>query len=97
MALAFEFSAARQGLLPKAEAARVVRHFANVGLPTKIKDIPGVAPSVDGLMELIGQDKKIKRGQLTFILVRGIGAAFVETGVDPAEVRAFLSEKLAER
>jgi 3-dehydroquinate synthetase len=48
-------------------------------------------------MELIGQDKKIKRGQLTFILVRGIGAAFVEIGVDQAEVRGFLSEKLAGR
>ncbi|HEY6992216.1 MAG TPA: 3-dehydroquinate synthase [Xanthobacteraceae bacterium] len=97
MALAFEFSAGRQGLLPKAEAARVVRHLAAVGLPTKIRDIPGVSPSVDRLMELIGQDKKIKRGQLTFILVRGIGAAFVEIGVDQAEVRGFLSEKLAER
>jgi len=97
MALAFEFSAARQGLLPKAEAARVVEHLAAVGLPTKIKDIQDVNLSVDRLMELIGQDKKIKRGQLTFILVRGIGAAFVETGVDQAEVRAFLSEKLAER
>jgi 3-dehydroquinate synthase len=97
MALAFEFSAARQGLLPKAAATRVVRHLAAVGLPTKIKHIPGAAPDVDRLMELIGQDKKIKRGQLTFILARGIGAAFVETGVDPAEVRAFLSEKLAEQ
>jgi 3-dehydroquinate synthase len=97
MALAFEFSAGRQGLLPKAEAARVVRHLAAVGLPTKIKDIAGVPPSVDRLMELIGQDKKIKRGQLTFILVRGIGAAFVEIGVDQAEVRGFLSEKLAGR
>jgi len=29
--------------------------------------------------------------------VRGIGAAFVETGVDEREVRAFLSEKLASR
>ena len=38
-------------------------------------------------MELIAQDKKIKRGRLTFILVRGIGGAFVETGVDTAEVR----------
>ncbi len=46
-------------------------------------------------MELIAQDKKVKRGMLTFILVRGIGAAFVEAGVDPREVRAFLSEKLA--
>jgi len=97
MALAFEFSAARQGLLPKAEAARVVRHFVDVGLPTRIRDIPGDPPSIDRLMELIGQDKKIKRGQLTFILAHGIGAAFVETGVDPAEVRAFLSEKLTER
>ncbi len=97
MALAFEFSAARQGLLPKAEAARVIRHFAAVGLPTKIKDIPGPPPAVDRLMEWIGQDKKIKRGQLTFILARSIGSAFVETGVDAAEVRAFLSERLAAR
>ena len=97
MALAFEFSARRQGLVPKADAARVVRHLAETGLPTRLKDIPGPLPSVDQLMELIAQDKKVKRGMLTFILVRGIGAAFVEAGVDPREVRAFLSEKLAER
>ena len=48
-------------------------------------------------MELIAQDKKIKRGKLTLILARGIGDAFIETSVDDAEVRAFLSEKLAER
>jgi 3-dehydroquinate synthetase len=46
-------------------------------------------------MELIGQDKKVERGSLTFVLARGIGAAFVEHGVDPVEVRAFLSGKLA--
>jgi 3-dehydroquinate synthase len=97
MALAFEFSARRQGLVPKADAARVVRHLAETGLPTRFKDIPGPLPSVDQLMERIAQDKKVKRGMLTFILVRGIGAAFVEAGVDPREVRAFLSEKLAER
>jgi 3-dehydroquinate synthetase len=97
MALAFEFSARRQGLVPKADAARVIRHLAETGLPTRFKDIPGPLPSVDHLMELIAQDKKVKRGMLTFILVRGIGAAFVEAGVDPREVRAFLSEKLAER
>jgi 3-dehydroquinate synthase len=97
MALAFEFSATRQGLLPKAEAARVIRHFAAVGLPTKIKDILGPPLALDRLMELIGQDKKIRRGQLTFILVRAVGSAFVETGVDAAEVRGFLRERLAER
>ena len=97
MALAFDFSATRQGLVSKAEAARAIRHLAAVGLPTRLRDIPGTLPSLGQLMELIAQDKKIKRGMLTFILVRGIGAAFIETGVDEAEVRAFLSEKLAER
>jgi 3-dehydroquinate synthase len=97
MALAFDFSAARQGLASKAEAARAIRHLAAVGLPTRIRDIPGPPLPLDQLMTLIAQDKKIKRGALTFILVRGIGAAFIETGVDQAEMRAFLSEKLAER
>ncbi len=97
MALAFGFSAARQGLVSRAEAERAIRHLAAVGLPTGIRDIPGPRLALDQLMTLIAQDKKIKRGALTFILVRGIGAAFIETGVDQAEVRAFLSEKLAER
>jgi 3-dehydroquinate synthase len=97
MALAFEFSARRQGLLPMAQAKRVIGHLAEVGLPTRLQDIPGPLPSVDQLMDLIAQDKKVKRGMLTFILVRGIGAAFIETGVDAREVRVFLSEKLAER
>jgi 3-dehydroquinate synthase len=95
-ALAFAFSA-RQGLLPVAQAERATRHLAEVGLPTMLKDIPGPLPPVDQLMELIAQDKKVKRGMLTFILVRGIGSAFIEAGVDPDAVRAFLSEKLAER
>jgi 3-dehydroquinate synthase len=97
MALAFEFSARRQGLIAKAEAARAIAHLAAVGLPTRINDIPGPPLSVDQLMDLIAQDKKVKRGMLTFILVRGIGAAFIETGVDAREVRTFLSEKLAEQ
>jgi len=97
MALAFEFSARRQGLLPMAEARRAIGHLAEVGLPTRLQDIPGPLPSVDQLMDLIAQDKKVKRGMLTFILVRGIGSAFIEAGVDAREVRVFLSEKLAER
>src|ERR1700733_3324295 len=96
MALAFEFSA-RLGLLPSTEAARAIRHLAEVGLPTRPKDIAGGLPSADALMALMAQDKKVKRGMLTLILVRGIGGAFVEHGIEWAQVRAFLSEKLAER
>ncbi len=96
IALAFGFSA-RLGLIPTAEAERAIRHLADVGLPTRPQDIPGGLRDADTLMDLMAQDKKVKRGMLTFILVRGIGSAFVEQGVDAAQVRAFLSEKLAER
>jgi 3-dehydroquinate synthetase len=96
MALAFAFSA-RRGLLAPAEAERVVRHLRAVGLPTRPADIAGELPDAGALMELMAQDKKVRRGKLTLILARGIGASFVAPDVDPAEVRAFLAEKLAER
>ena len=94
--LAFEFSA-RQGLIGADVAARASAHLAAVGLPTKLTDIPGGVPNEDRLMDLIAQDKKVKRGKLTFILVRGIGQAFIENNVDPAQVRAFLADKIAPR
>jgi 3-dehydroquinate synthase len=94
--LAFEFSA-RKGLIGQADAARARAHLAAVGLPTYLKDVPGGVPGIDALMDLIAQDKKVKRGKLTFILVRGIGQAFVENDVSADEVRAFLTEKLNAR
>lgn len=94
MALAFGFSA-RRGLLAPAESERVVRHLGAVGLPTRPRDIPGELPDADALMALMAQDKKVRRGKLTLILARGIGASFVAPDADPAEVRAFLVEKLA--
>jgi 3-dehydroquinate synthase len=96
LVLAFEFSA-RRGLLPGAEAERVARHLAAVGLPTHLSAVADLRPDADQLMNLIAQDKKVQRGRLTFILARGIGKAFVAPDVDAAEVRAFLVEKLAER
>jgi 3-dehydroquinate synthase len=90
---AFEFSA-RLGHLPQAEAARAVRHLAAAGLPTHIRQVSNMHVGVDALMDLIAQDKKVRRGKLTFILARAIGASFVANDVDPAQVRAFLVEKL---
>jgi 3-dehydroquinate synthase len=97
MSLAFEFSA-RLGLIPKADADRVIAHLAATGLPTHVKAVVGGNwPGVDAMMDLISQDKKVKRGQLTFILVRGIGQAFVTRDVGADEVRAFIAEKLSLR
>jgi 3-dehydroquinate synthase len=94
MALAFGFSVRRK-LLPPAEVERVVRHLAAIGLPTKISDIPGEKPDADRLMELIAQDKKVRRGKLSFILARGIGKSFIAPDVEADDVRAFLLDNLA--
>ena len=94
MALAFQYSASK-GLLPPAEAERAVRHLSATGLPVKISDFSNEKLNADRLMDLIAQDKKVKRGALTFILVRGIGKSFIAANVDPADIREFLSGKLA--
>jgi 3-dehydroquinate synthase len=96
MSLAFAFSA-RRGLMPAAEADRVSKHLAAVGLPTKLSDISGELPGPDGFLELMAQDKKVKRGKLTLILARGIGKSFIAPDVDQAEIRDFLAEQLGGR
>ncbi len=90
---AFEFST-RLGLLSTNDAGRVAHHLAAAGLPTRIGDVPGLRTDADVLMNLMAQDKKVQRGKLTFILVRGIGQAFVARDVGPAHVRDFLEQKL---
>ena len=94
LALAFEFSA-RLGLTFEDDADRVRDHLKAVGLPTRIQDIPGEVGDAARLLDLMGQDKKVKAGRLTFILARGIGRAFIASDIPPQNVLAFLSDKLA--
>jgi 3-dehydroquinate synthase len=91
---AFAFSA-QLGLLPRSDAERVRRHLAATGLPAHLSQVQGILPDADRLMDLIAQDKKVKRGKLTFILARGIGKAFVAPDIEAGLVRAFLCEQLA--
>jgi 3-dehydroquinate synthase len=95
MVLAHEFSN-RMNLASADDAARVAAHLSQVGLPTRLSDIPGGLPPAERLLDLMGQDKKVVRGRLTFILTRGIGQSFIADDVPPAEVHAFLKEKLAQ-
>lgn len=74
------------------DVQRVVRHFSDVGLPTSLAQIPGDLGDAEDLMTFIAQDKKVKRGALTFILTRGVGQSFVADDVPPSEVLAFLKE-----
>lgn len=90
--LAHQFSA-RLNLASPDDAQRVAAHFQTVGLPTRIADIEGTLPPPDILMTHIAQDKKVKKGKLTFILTRGIGRSFVADDVPSSEVLSFLKEK----
>ena len=97
MVLAAEFSA-QLGMIADADADRIQRHLAGVGLPTRLRDIAGLAPEgltdADALMGLMAQDKKVKRGRLTFILLEAVGRAVIASDVEPALVRDFLARKL---
>ena len=87
--LAFEFSA-RKGLCAPDDADRVARHLAAVGLPTRLSDV-GMAGLGHRLTEHMMHDKKMEAGQISFVLARGIGQAFLAKP-DLAEVRQFLDE-----
>jgi 3-dehydroquinate synthase len=97
MVLAAEFSASL-GMIPQAAAARVERHLVEVGLPTRLQDIAGFTQEglvdADALMALMAQDKKVRRGKLTFILLEAIGRAVIARDVEPSRVRDFLKDKL---
>jgi 3-dehydroquinate synthase len=97
MVLAAQLSA-QLGMIAQDDATRAQRHLADVGLPTRLQDIAGFAQEgladADALMALMAQDKKVKRGRLTFILMRAIGQAVITNDVEPTLVRDFLAHKL---
>src|SRR6266403_2644577 len=100
MVLAAELSA-QLGMIAESDAMRVKHHLAEVGLPTHLQDIAGFAQEgladADALMALMAQDKKVKRGRLTFILLAAVGRAVIAPDVEPALVRDFLKAKLARK
>lgn len=95
-ALAFETSM-RLGLCSQETPSRVRAHFRAMGMKTTLADIDGDLPDVDGLIALMGQDKKVKDGKLVFILARAIGDAFVAKDVETTTVNAVLADALAEK
>jgi 3-dehydroquinate synthase len=93
ISLAFRFST-RLGVGTGQDAERVTRHFKAANLPTEIREIPGWTASPEAMLDAIGQDKKVQRGNLTFILAHGIGQSFIAKGIDPADVRSFLTDEM---
>ena len=95
MRLAFDLSA-RIGLCPPAAAQRVRRHYEAVGLPVALASIANARPfAADALLRHMGRDKKVRDGQITLILARGIGDAFISREVPAGLLREFLASETA--
>ncbi len=96
MSLAARFSE-ELGHCPPQTAAQITAHLKRSGLPTTIAEIEAEGPAdADQLLHLMGQDKKVKDGQLTLILMRRIGEAFITRDVEHAQVRDFLARQINE-
>jgi shikimate kinase/3-dehydroquinate synthase len=84
LVLATHLSAAL-GLCPQENTSRVAAHLESVDLPIRIAGL-----SVERLLSHMKQDKKMRGGQLTFVLTHGIGQAFTSNDVPEEAVRATL-------
>lgn len=91
--MAFDLSV-QLGLCPAKDADRVRRHFAAIGLPTGLKDRVGRGLTPERLLDHMTRDKKVQGGRITFVLVRGIGEAFVSREVPLEDVSRLLRDAL---
>ncbi len=94
LGLAFDLSV-RMGLCPGEDRDRLRTHLAAVGLPVGLNGLTDGGWSAAGLIDLMGQDKKVRSGAMTFVLLRGIGQAFITQDVDLGLLSEVLEEALA--
>lgn len=92
MVIAFDLSV-HLGLCPPEDAARARAHLDAVGLPVTAKSMGKL--DADVLVGHMAQDKKVKDGAITFVLVRGIGKAFLTQDVPLNDVTSIVKATLA--
>ena len=94
MVLAARYSA-RRGEMAEADAERTPRVIAAAGLPAEISTL-GMDCDGRRLVDHMLHDKKMESsGTLPFLLMRGIGAAYMARDVVLADVAAFLDGELS--
>jgi 3-dehydroquinate synthase len=91
MVLAFRLSE-RLGCSQRTDTARLVQHLSSAGLPTAIAEMPAPRPTPDQLLDIMRHDKKAQSGKLRFVLVRGLGQAFIADDVPLETVKSVLAE-----
>ncbi|MBE1236675.1 3-dehydroquinate synthase [Phaeovibrio sulfidiphilus] len=83
----------RMGLCPASDLARLRAHLDDVGLITRLSEVPLTGGwSAERLFAHMAHDKKMDAGTITFVLAEGIGKGVLRRDVDPAAVMAVLEE-----
>src|SRR5690606_5284084 len=95
MVLAARYSA-RRGYITDSDAARVTAAIVAAGLPGEISELGLNCPG-NTLAAHMLHDKKMDAGTLPFVLLRGIGEAFLDREVAMDDIAAFLDQELQAR
>ena len=93
MVLAARYSA-RRGELSSVDADRVAQAIAAAGLPSNISALE-LTCNGETLTDHMRHDKKMEGGTLPFLLLRGIGEAYLARDVELDNVAEFLDGELA--
>lgn len=92
LVLAARYSA-RHELMPKASAEHVASHFASIGMRSELSRL-GLECDGTGLVRHMAHDKKMEAGTLPFVLMKGIGQAYLDREVSLNDVADFLDDEL---
>jgi len=76
------------GYLTRDDTARVEGTVAAHGLPVRLRS----ALAVSALVESMQHDKKVRAGRLRFVVLKQLGEAATQSGIDPALVEAVWRE-----
>ena len=90
--LAARFSA-RRGEISRQDAERVANAIAESGLRSEVTSL-GMNADGAKLVDHMRHDKKMEAGTLPFLLLKGIGEAYLAKDVELDDVAAFLDEEL---
>jgi 3-dehydroquinate synthase len=94
MVLAARFSA-RRGEISGQDASRAAIAIGACGLPAEIAEL-GLSCGGDTLVDHMRHDKKMEgSGTLPFLLLKGLGEAYMARDVELSDVAEFLDEELA--
>ena len=81
------------GLCPETDAQALINHLASAGLPISQTELEGGPFEATNLVNAMAQDKKVSQGIMKFILMKGIGKAFITDDLSAKQITTFLQNQ----